>query len=285
MNKDYGLVLEGGAMRSVFSTGVLDCLLDENIIFPNIMTLSAGAYAATGYASGEKNWVYNAIINPLKEYKYLGPSVFFKKGTFFDMDYLFEVIPKTVAPLDFEAFCQSAIRFIVSTVNCVTAETVYHEKFDSLEQLLQTCKASNSLPFIARVCWLNGQPMLDGGMDQAIPIAKAVEEGWKKILVVLTRDSSYRKAKQHPLYLAAVKAFYHKYPEFYKLVKSRPERYNESLEQVLRLEKEGRVMIIRPEGLALKNSESDPEVLGAYHQHGYDVAKKRIDEIKAFLQV
>lgn len=284
MNKDYGLVLEGGAMRSVFCTGVLDCFLDEKIIFPNIMTLSAGAYAATGYAAGWRNWVFDAIINPLKEYKYLGPSVFFKKGTFFDMDYLFDVIPKTVAPLDFQAFCESGIRFIISTVNCVTAQTVYHERFESLEQLLLTCKASNSLPFIARVCELNGQPMLDGGMDQAIPIAKAVEEGWKKILVVLTRDSSYRKAKQHPLYLAAVKAMYHKYPEFYKLVKSRPARYNESLEQVLSLEKEGRVMVIRPEELVLKNSEADPEILTAYHQHGYDIAKKRMDEIKAFLQ-
>lgn len=285
MDKDFGLVLEGGAMRSVFSTGVLDCFLDENIIFSNIMTLSAGAYAAAGYVSGEKNWVYNAIINPLKEYKYLGPSVFFKKGTFFDMDYLFDVIPKTVAPLNFEAFCESAVRFIISTVNCVTAETVYHEKFESLEQLLKTCKASSSLPFIARVNWLNGVPMLDGGMDQAIPIAKAMEEGWKKVVVILSRDSSYRKAKQHPLYLAAVKAFYHKYPEFYKLVKSRPERYNESVEQVLQLEKEGRALIIRPEGVALKNSESDPEALSAYHQHGYEIAKKRLDEIKAFLQV
>ena len=285
MDKDFGLVLEGGAMRSVFSTGVLDCFLDENIIFPNIMTLSAGAYAAAGYVSGKKNWVYDAIINPLKEYKYLGPSVFFKKGTFFDMDYLFDVVPKTVAPLDFEAFCQSAVRYIISTVNCVTAETVYHEKFDNLEHLLRTCKASSSLPFIARVSMLGGEPMLDGGMDQAIPIAKAIEEGWKKVVIILSRDSSYRKAKQHPLYLAAVKAVYHKYPEFYKLVKSRPERYNESLEQVIALEKEGRALIIRPEELTLKNSESDPEVLKTYHRHGYDVAKKRIDEIKAFLQM
>lgn len=285
MEKDYGLVLEGGAMRSVFTSGVLDCFLDHDIMFPNIMTLSAGAYAAAGYVTQEKNWVFDAIINPLREYKYLGPSVFFKKGTFFDMEYLFEVVPKTVAPLDFEAFCQSAVRFIISTVNCATAETVYHENFDSIEQLLRTCKASSSLPFIAKVCFLNGQPMLDGGMDQAIPIAKALEEGWRKILVVLSRESDYRKAKQHPLYLASIKALYHKYPEFYKLVKTRPARYNEALEQVHRLEREGRVMILRPEGVTLKNSESDPDTLVKYHQHGYETALNNIDRIREFVAV
>ena len=211
--ENAGIILEGGAMRSMFSAGVLDFLLDRGIDIPNVLAVSAGAYAGMNYVSGQKGRVLDAVIKPLEKEKCLGFGTFLKKGTFFDMDLFFDTIPKQLVPFDFGAFSQSAKRFITSTVNCLTGEAVYFEEFGDEDIFLKICKAANSLPFIARVTEIGGLPMLDGGMADAIPLGKALEEGWKKIVVVATRNADYRK-KQRYFYLAMLKLVYHKYQVF-----------------------------------------------------------------------
>lgn len=278
-----GIILEGGAMRSMFSAGILDSFLDNGIEIANVMAVSAGAYAGMNYVSGQRGRVLDAVIGPLETEKYLGFKTFLKKGTFFDMDLMFDEIPKRRVPFDFQAFSESARRFITSTVNCLTGEAVYYDEFPNVDIFLKICRAANSLPFIARITEINGIPMLDGGMADAIPIGRALEEGWKKIVVVLTRDKAYKK-KQRYLYLAFLKLIYHKYPRFVHMVAGRAEKYNASLDMLNRLEKEGKVFIFRPSpDMRLENNEANTERLKEYYRHGYEVSESRKEELKEFL--
>ncbi len=283
MNKKSGIILEGGAMRSMFSAGILDFFLDSGIEIPNVLAISAGAYAGMNYVSGQKGRVIDAVIKPLEQEKYLGLGTFLKKGTFFDMNLLFDEIPKNRVPFDFESFSASSKRLVTSTVNCLTGETCFHEKFEDMDDFLLACRAANSMPLLAKVAEYKGIPMLDGGMGDAIPIGKALEEGWEKIIVVLTRDRQYRKKRRH-LYLAVIHTVYHKYPNFVKLVENRSERYNDCLDQLERLEKEGRVFTFRPSALTVTNHESDVDTLLRYYRHGYDTAKEQHENLLHFLQ-
>ena len=278
-----GIILEGGAMRSMFCAGVLDSFLDNDIHIPNVMAVSAGAYAGMNYVSGQRGRVVEAIIEPMETEKYFGFSTFIKKGTFFDMDLLFDEIPKRRVPFDFEAFSSSAKRFITSTVNCITGEPVYFEEFSDKDGFLKICRAANSLPFIGKVTEIEGIPMLDGGMADAIPIGKALEEGWKKIIVVVTRNTKYRKKQRH-FYLAMLRLLYHRYPKFVQLVAGRAARYNHSLDVLEHMEKEGKVFVLRPsDDIYLMNNETDVQRLKEYYRHGYEVAEEKKEELKAFL--
>lgn len=283
MNSNIGLILEGGAMRSVFSGGVLDFFLEKDIKIPNVLAVSAGAYVGMNYASGQKGRLVSAIIEPLLEYRYLGLGTFLKKGTFFDMDYLFFEVPKTKAPFDFKAFKEFKGRFLTSTVNCKTGETVYHENFESEEEFFTILKAANSLPLIAKITDIDGQPMLDGGMADAIPIEKALSEGFQKIIVVLTRDSLYRKKEGRTAYIKTIRMIYKKYPKFLKMIEGRAKRYNDALDKIAQLEDEGRAFVLRPTKLTVENNESDVDKLNAYYLHGYETAEEQYEELVKFL--
>ena len=283
MNQESGIILEGGAMRSMFSAGILDFFLDKGIEIPNVLAVSAGAYAGMNYVSGQRGRVVDAVIKPLQEEKYLGFGTFLRKGTVFDMDLLFDEIPKRRVPFDFDSFLKSQKRFITTTINCLTGETCYHENFADLDDFLEACRAANSMPLIAKVAEYKGIPMLDGGMGEAIPIKKALGEGWKKIIVVLTRDEKYRKKRRH-FYLMIIRTVYHKYPKFVKLVEDRSERYNECLDQIAELEKEGRVFTFRPSTITVTNNESNVDTLLRYYQHGYDTAEEKCAELERFLK-
>ncbi len=279
---EIGIVIEGGAMRSIYAAGILDYFLDQKIEIPNVLAVSAGAYAGMNYVSGQKGRVLDAVIKPLKEYKYLGIGTFFKKGTFFDMEYLFKEVPKKKAPFDFEAFLNSAKHFLISTTDCITGKCIYHDQFQNQDEFWKICKTANSLPFIAKITPINGVPMLDGGVADAIPVKKALEEGWDKLIVILTRKEDYRK-KYRPLYQFFVRRVYRKYPELVHVLEERADTYNQSLELVKRLEEEGKALVFRPTRIAVKNQESNVETLLCSYEHGYADAKQRHEEIESFL--
>lgn len=277
-----GIIIEGGAMRSIYAAGILDYFLEQKIEIPNVLAVSAGAYAGMNYVSGQKGRVLEAVIKPLKEYKYLGIGTFFKKGTFFDMEYLFNEVPKKKVPFDFDAFFNSAKHFLISTTDCITGKCIYHDQFQNQDEFWKICKTANSLPFIARITPINGVPMLDGGVADAIPVKKALEEGWDKLIVILTRKEDYRK-KYRPLYQFFVRRVYRKYPELVRVLEERADTYNQSLELVKRLEEEGKALVFRPRGIVVKNQESNVETLICSYKHGYADAEQRHGEIENFL--
>ncbi len=277
-----GIVLEGGAMRSVFEAGVLDFFMQEGIKIPNIISVSAGAYAGINYVSEQKGRLIDSVVKPLEKEKYMGAGTFFRKGTFFDMDYLFDEVPKTQAPFDFETFRKSDIRFMMSTTDCESGECIYHETFESEEQFWQLCRASNSLPFISRIMHIDGKKWLDGGVTDAIPITKALEEGFEKTIVILTRKEGYRK-KYRPVYMFFLRLIYWKYPKLIESVAKRSDKYNASLDKIKQLEEEGKALIIRPTKMTVKNQEANVDTLMKYYEHGYELAKEREEEIREFL--
>lgn len=277
-----GIMIEGGAMRSIFAAGVLDFLMEKKIEVPNILAVSAGAYAGMNYVSEQKGRAVEAVIKPLEKEKYMGPATFLRKGTFFDMDFLFDEVPKKLCPFDFETFCNSTKRFIINTTDCRTGKSVYHEKFESEDSFWKICRAANSLPFISRVSQINGAPMLDGGMADALPIDKIIEEGWKKVLIILTRKSDYRK-KYRFFYMMMIRFVFRKYPAFIKTVAGRAKKYNACLNKIEQMEKEGRALVLRPSKMAIENNESDVDTLLKYYQHGYEEAMGREEEIYNFL--
>ncbi len=280
--KKIGIVLEGGAMRSVFEAGILDYFLEKEIIIPNVIAVSAGAYAGMNYVSRQKGRLIDAVVKPLEKVKYMGFGTFFRTGSFFDMDYLFDIVPKEQAPFDFDTFRNSPIRFMMSTTDCVTGECVYHEDFKSQEHFWNLCKAANSMPFISKITHLDGRVWLDGGVSDAIPVDKALEENFEKMIVVLTRKSEYRK-KYRRFYMMMLKLVYRKYPALIKIVEKRSDKYNESLDKLKQLEEEGKAFVIRPTKMAIRNQESDIETLMKYYEHGYEIAKEREGEIRKFL--
>lgn len=283
MDNTSGILLEGGAMRSVFSAGILDFFLEKEIHVPNVLAVSAGAYAGMNYVSGQQGRIVRANIEPLRNRKYMGFGTFLRTGNFFDMELLFDTIPKVQEPFDFDGFIQSGKRFIVNTINCETGEAVYHDTFFDKDSFLHICRAANSLPLIAKAVKVEGVPMLDGGMADAIPIRRALEEKWKKIIVIFTREASYRKSTREA-YVRLLKKVYRKYPAFLKTIERRAARYNEAIDLVRKLEKEGRAFVYRPFNMTLQNQESNPDELLRYYRHGYEMAKEREKELKDFLR-
>lgn len=284
MSQRVGIILEGGAMRGIFTAGVMDLLLDKGVNIPNVLAISAGAYAGMNYVSGQRGRVLDAVVKPLGKEKICGPGIFFKTGDYFNMEMLFDRIPRVESPFDFDAFKASGKRFITSTINCNTGEPVYYENFKDLDEFLHITRVANSLPLLAKMGYIDGVPMMDGGMYDAIPISKALEEKWDKIIVVFTREASYRKKAGGDIYNSGlVKLLYHKYKGLLKSIEGRPARYNQSIELLNQMEAEGKAFVFRPEGIILTNNESDPKVLEKYYHVGYDIAARRYDELVKFL--
>jgi predicted patatin/cPLA2 family phospholipase len=284
MLKNCGLVLEGGAFRSVFSAGVLDYFQEQDFYIPNIVTLSAGAYVAMNYVSRQPGRLVRTNIDPLKnKHRYLGLRRLLRTGNLFDMDFLFDKMPNELEPFDYETFFASEQRLVMHTTNCETGAAVYYEDYQSKQRLMDICRASNSMPFINTIVEIDGAPMLDGGMYDAIPVEKALADGNERIVVVFTRSKEYRK-RTNWFYMFWLRIIYRKYPQFIQLVRQRAARYNETLDLIAELEKEGRAYILRPEMRPVRNHETNPGKLLGFYEHGYMTAKEHFAEIKAFLE-
>lgn len=280
--QNSGIVLEGGAFRSVFSAGVLDYFQDNELYIPNIITLSAGALVALNYVSRQPRRIIRTNIEPLRKKRYLGLWRYIKTGNLFDMDFMFDIMPNELEPFDYDTFFASDQRLVMHVTNCVTGKAIYYDEYSDKKRLMDICRASNSMPFITTIVDIDGEPMLDGGMYDAIPIEKAIADGNDKIIVVFTRSKEYRK-KSRWAYLKLVSIIYRKYPEFVKVVKQRADRYNDTLDMINRLEAEGKVYIIRPEVRPVRNHETNPDKLLKFYEHGYQLAKEKFEEIKTFL--
>lgn len=284
MSKKVGIILEGGAMRSIFTAGILDFFLDKGIEIPNVVAVSAGAYAGMNYVSGQRGRIMDSVIKPMTTQPIMGIKHFLRHGEFFNMDLLFNKIPKEDAPFDFEAFKKSGKRFVTNTINCKTGEAVWFENFDNIDDFLHTVRVANSLPLLSKVGYIDGIPMMDGGMADAIPLSRAMEEGWDKIIVVFTRDRNYRKSPRGDIYNSrVVKVLYRKHKGLLRAIAGRPAKYNATIEMLNQMENEGKAFVFRPEGITLTNSENDQETLKHFYDVGYKTAARRCDELMAFL--
>ena len=188
LDSHTGLVLEGGGMRGVFTAGALDFLMDKKIYFPYTIGVSAGACNGLSYASRQRGRAKACNIDLLDKYHYIGFRYFFTKRSIMDFDLIFDDFPTRIIPYDYDTYFASPERFVMVTSNCRTGEANYFEEKHDPVRLLNICRASCSLPFVCPITHVDGVPMLDGGICDAIPIRKAIADGFDRNVVVLTRN-------------------------------------------------------------------------------------------------
>lgn len=268
---NMGLVLEGGALRGVFTCGVLDWMMDNNVHFPYVIGVSAGACNGASYVSGQRGRARYSNIELLDKFQYIGLKHYLKKGNIMDFDLLFDDFPNRILPFDFDAYSSAGICFEMIVSSCLTGEAEYMEEYADHERLLQILRASSSMPLFSPVCYVDGTPMLDGGVCDSIPVDRCQAKGYDKMVVVLTRNASYRKKADG---LKLLRFFYKKYPEMRNAINRRNDIYNQQLERVEQLEREGKALVIRPiEPMTINRIEKDTNVLIHFYDHGYECAK------------
>ena len=275
INEKTGLVLEGGGMRGVFTCGVLDYLMDHKIRFPYAIGVSAGACNGLSYMSHQRGRGKYSNIDLLAKYKYIGIRPLVKKRGLIDQQLLFHRFPDRILPYNYKAYAENPGRFEMVTTDCVTGRACYwEEKFDE-KRIIDIVKASSSLPYACPIIYVDGRPMLDGGIVDSIPLLRAYEQGYDNCVVVLTRNKGYRKSTKD----VPVPSFiYKKYPRLRVALRNRNKVYNEQLELVERLEEEGKIIVIRPEKpIVVGRMETSVKKLTDLYEQGYACAKKVIE--------
>lgn len=230
------LVLEGGALRGVYTSGVLDVFIKNNIEFECVVGVSAGALNAMNYVT--KQYGRSARIN--LEYhndpNYIGSKALVKNKGIIGFDYLFGEISKNKIPFDFEKFKNTKQRFVAVATECENAVPTFFEK-TNCDDLFKAVQASSSMPLASKMVEINGKHYLDGAVTVSVPVEWAIEQGYKKIVVVLTRDKNYRKPLVSNKMKHLYKLAYHKYPQLLTKLYTMPERYNELQKKIANLEK------------------------------------------------
>lgn len=281
MMNNVGLVLEGGGMRGVYTAGVLECFLEHDIMFPYVIGVSAGASNAASYISRQKGRNKKVVVDYVDDPRYLGYTNLFRERSLFGMNFIFDEIPRKHVPFDFDTFHQSPQKFLIGTTDVFTGEAIFFEKNDGHDPLL-LLRASSSLPFMAPPIQIGGRTLFDGGIAAPIPVEQSINDGNERNVIVLTRNAGYRKTPYRFKKLAQWR-----YPRFKGLQETLVNRtpiYNDSLDLVEQLEKEGKAIVIRPiEPLKVTRTEKDKVRLEELYELGYRDAKNALERIKLWL--
>ena len=273
MNTDNtALVLEGGGLRGVFTCGVLDCFMDHGIRFPFIVGVSAGACNGLSYMSGQRGRAKKSNIDLMDEHHYIGFKYLLTQGCIMDFKLLFEDFPEKIIPYDYDAYFSNPTRFVMVTTNCLTGKAEYFEEKSSSERVMDIVRASSSLPFVSPITYVDGIPMLDGGIVDSIPVEHAMSQGYDKQVVILTRNKGYRKKERR---MPLAKVTYKKFPNLRKALQERNATYNRTMDLIERLEAEGKITVIRPlKPVEVGRMEKDTAKLRSLYQEGYDLASQ-----------
>ena len=279
------LVLEGGALRGMYTSGVLDTFLKNNMEFECVAGVSAGALNAMSYISKQPGRSAKINLEYCDDPRYIGRKAFIKNKGIIGYDYLFGDISENKVPFDYKSFENTNQRFIIVTTNCEKAETEYLEK-SNCNDLFKAAQASSSMPLASAMVEINNNHYLDGAVTTSIPVKWALEQGYEKVVVVLTRDKTYRKPMLSNKMKKLYKLAYHKYPKLIEKLNTMPERYNKLQEELIDLEKEGKIFIIRPEKeVTVSRLEKDKEKLENLYKEGIAEAEKNLDALREYLGI
>lgn len=281
--KRAGLILEGGGTRGVFTAGVLDYFMEQGLYLPYVIGVSAGACNAVNYVAHQPGRMKTCTIDFLEAGSYVGLKYLIRDHSLFNMDLIFDLFPNKIIPFDYDTFFSSGQTCILTAVNCLTGKAAYLREKADRERLMRICRASASLPIVSPMVEVDGVPMLDGGVGDSVPIRKALHDGVKKNVIILTRQEGYRKGPARRS-LRMAKVLYHKYPNLIRAIRNRAYYYNRTMELIEDLEQRGFVHVLRPQVPVVKNTEDRVEVLTAFYQHGYEYAKDTFEQTAAYLR-
>ena len=279
-----GMVLEGGAVRTIYSTGVCDALLTRSLMTDYVIGVSAGIAYGVSYVSRQPRRNLDIMVNYINDKRYMGMGNLLRRDNraYFGLEFVYSTIPNQLVPFDYDTFAAypGEVEAVVTNLDTGAAEYFPLDRRDDKFKLLQ---ATCALPFLFPVFHIQGRPCMDGGAADAIPYERAFAKGCDRVIVVLTRERSYvrRPEKLQPL----IDLAYRKYPKFCDTMRRRADAYNEARQKLFRLEREGRALVFTPTSTeGFHRTERDVDKIKALWKDGWDQGLARLDEAEAFLK-
>lgn len=277
-----GLILEGGAMRGLFTAGVMDVMMENGIQYDGLIGVSAGAAFGCNYKSGQRGRVLNYNTRFCRDKRYSGLTSLIKTGNIYNTEFCYGEVPLKLDKFDFDAYMKNPMEFHVVCTDVETGKPVYHQYTGWEDHGFDWIRASASMPLVSRIVEIDGQKLLDGGIADSIPVKYFESIGYDKNVVVLTRPKGYRKENNSVMSL--VRRKYRNYPKFVETMANRHLMYNEELDYIAEEEAEGKLFVIRPEQpILVGHVEKDPEKLRLAYEMGRSTAEKCLPELQTFL--
>lgn len=278
--KKTGLVLEGGAMRGMYTAGVLDVFMENGIEFDGVIGVSAGAICGCSFVSGQVGRTIRYNKNYCTDKRFMSFYSLLTTGDLVGDKFCYHTIPEELDPYDNEAFLRSKTKFYSVCTNLETGEPEYILMKDMVKDI-DYLRASASMPYVSRTVEKDGMKLLDGGCSDSIPVRAFMNMGYEKNVVVLTRPADYRKKPEKK---GLARIFYRKYPKFVKRLATRPEEYNKTVEDIMQLEQEGKIFVIRPKRpLEIGRMSHDVKEIIRTYERGRSDAFDCLEEMKAWL--
>ena len=278
-----GLIMEGGAMRGMFTAGIMDVMMEQGIEFDGAIGVSAGAAFGCNYKSKQIGRVIRYNTRFSQDKRYGGFRVLLKTGDFYSRDFCYGEIPSVLDVFDFDTYEQNPMEFYAVVTDVETGKAVYHKHESRHDHGFEWIRASASMPLVSRMVEIDGRKYLDGALADSIPVEFFESLGYDRNIVILTQPLGFRKkpASLMPL----MKLYYRKYPKLLEAISTRHEHYNREIDYIRRQEEAGKLLVIRPlEALPIERTERDPEILRQVYEIGRQVAEARMDEIRKYLQ-
>ena len=278
LDRKTGLVLEGGGMRGVFTSGVLDAFMKHELYFPYVVAVSAGACNGLSYMSRQPRRARYSNIDMLRKYDYISLKSLLTQGCIFDPNILYERFPNEIVPFDYETYRKNRATFEMVTTNCVTGRAEYLSEKDDAKRMTAIVKASSSLPYVAQITEVDGIPMLDGGIVDSIPVVRAIDKGYSPNVVVMTRNRGFRSSERD---FKIPRFVYKDYPRLRVALSRRVEVYNQQLELIERMEDWGEVICIRPQRpMEVERICRDVEKLERLYEEGFAIGEEFCRSVK-----
>ena len=275
------LVLEGGAMRGIYTSAIIDTFLDENLKIDALIGVSAGALFGVNYVSKQKGRTLRYNKKYLPDKNYMGIYSLIKTGNIVNTEMAYKRIPTELDPFDEKTFQKSKTKFYLTVTNVETGKAEYIHITDTLKQM-DLFRATGSMPFVSQIVEYEDKKYLGGALGDSIPVLKAKEMGYDRIIVVLTQPEEYRK-KKNVQWLA--KLFYKKYPNLINAINTRYIKYNETLDIIKDLENKKEIFVIRPsQSLNISRIEKDLDKIDKTYELGLKDAKKAMKKLKKYLE-
>ena len=280
--KDCSLILEGGTFRTVYTAGVLDALMGEEIVMPYIAAISAGAINAVSYMSNQPERTLRVLTTYRNDPRYMGARNILKEKSIFGLDFAYNVIPNERDLFDWDTYYNYPGEVEFGVTNAYTGKVEYKQA----HTMTRTCdilQATCAIPVLFPEIKIGNAPYYDGGLADSIPVKRAIEKGFDKHLLILTREPGYLKSSSKSSSWATM-LFKKRYPRLAAAMNGRPEMYNDTMQLIGALEQEGKAFIFKPQH-ALKRFENKVDQMKANYNMGYEQATKQMAELKQFLNI
>ena len=277
-----GLVLEGGAMRGMYTAGVLDVFLDNDIKIDGIVAVSAGVLFGVNYLSKQRGRVIRYNKRFAKDKRYMGIKSLITTGNIINKEFSFYEVPFKLDVFDQETYAKSDIDFYATITNVNTGKPEYVKLKDVFKQM-EVLRATSAMPFVSKIVDIGEEKYLDGGISDSIPVDKAKELGYDKIIVILTRPIEYRKKKPNK---NIAKLKYRKYPNLVETINNRYLNYNNTVEKIIDGENKKEIFVIRPsKHINIKRIEKDEDKLQEMYDLGIEDGKANLDKLKEYIEI